>query len=335
MARLLLRLGATASQADSDGYTAFQRYVEQAETDVMDVLISEDKTGVKTAINHLVVGGSWMPQTTAPLHAAIERGDPILILQLLNNGAHANIDFDVWLKAAKVSRNSTQLLGSLEQNKQKYQESVEQPIIAALRTGNADLVLELLKRGADPNAMTRDTAQAMSNEYRRNYTTGRLALDVVRGLLQQLSTLRVQKTQGRMSSPSLPIGIDEALKQYPAGSYQYWLAAEAVDTAKARYEKEKKKLPEQVERAEKNAKEYEAAIDELVSRFEEVEKTLKSHGAKRFIQMYPDLRFKKNDHDNAHQIQQSKDEEKPWTYTFTFVGENDITDKRHEGYIKL
>ncbi|KAH8176109.1 ankyrin repeats (3 copies) domain-containing protein [Sarocladium implicatum] len=335
MARLLLRLGATASQADSDGCTAFQRYVEKAETDAMDVLISDDKTGVKNAINHLIIRGSWMPETIAPLHTAIDRGDSIMVLQLLNNGAHPNIDFDTWLKAVKVSRENPNFLGSLEQNKQKYQESVEQPIVAALRTGNAELVLELLKRGADPNVMTRDTAQAMSNEYRQRYTVGRLALDVVRGLLHRLSTLRLQRANSHVSPPTLPIGLDDTLKRYETGSYQHWLVAEAVDTLKEDHEKQMKGLPKKVEQAKKTAHEYEEAVDELVSRLEEVEKTLKSHGAKRFIEMYPDLRFKKDDSYGEPQVQNSKDDKKPWTYTFTFVGENDINEKRHEGYIKL
>jgi hypothetical protein len=280
-----------------------------------------------------VQGYSWRPETIAPLHSAIERGDSILVLQLLNNGAEAHIDFDTWLKAAKLSRTSN-LLSSMENNKKKYQESLEQPIMAALRAGNAELVLELLKRGADPNVMTRATAELMANEYRRRYNKGRLALDVVRGLLTRLGTLREQKAKTR-SAPQPQPGMDTFLAQFEEGTYQHWLVAEEVESKTKAFEKRLKSFQDSEAHEKKVAKEYEEAVDELVAKLHAVEEALLAHGAKTFEEMYPDI---KTNEDNTYNrgIAGDKEEDlKPYKYTFTFCDENDINEKRHEGYIKL
>jgi hypothetical protein len=335
MARLLLKLGATASQADAEGYTAFQRYAEKAETDIMEVLISDDKTGVKNAINHLVVKGwAWRPETLAPLHSAIERGDTILVLQLLNNGANAHIDFDTWLKAAKVS-SITNLLGSMDQNQKKYQESVEQPIMAALRRGDAETVIELLKRGADPNVMTRDTAELMSNEYRRRYTKGKLALDVVRRLVSRLEELRGKKATQK-SAPQLQPGMQEFLSQYKEGTYQHWLVAEEVESKTKSHKKWLESYRETEAHDKRVAEEYEEALDELVAQFSAVEEALLAHGAKTFEDVYPDIKTGEDSYYNRSSLGDAEEKTpKPYKYTFVFSDENDITERRHEGYIKL
>lgn len=158
MAQLLLNLGATSSQGDTDGCTAFHRYVESGKLDLIDTLWENDKTGVKSAINHLVFGGnSWNPESIAPLNTAVALEDPILVLKLLEGGASADIDFETWLKAAKTSSTHSQSLGNLDDNKKKYLQSTEQPLIAAIRRGSADVATKLLEHGADPNALSTDT----------------------------------------------------------------------------------------------------------------------------------------------------------------------------------
>lgn len=335
MARLLLKFGATASQADSNGCTAFQRFIEAADADVTDVLMKEDKTGIKNAINHLVVQGySWRPETIAPLHTAIDRGDSILVLQLLNNGADAQIDFDTWLKAAKISRSSS-MLGSLEDNKKKYQESLEQPIMAALRSGNAELVLELLKRGADPNAMSKDTAELMSNEYRRRYTKGKLALDVVRKFISQFKNLEKSKAK-IMARAKEPLGMDAYLAKFEKGSYQHWLVAEEIESKKASHKTNLEYHEKTAPKWKQDAKEYQEAVDELIARFTDVEKALLSHGAKTFEEVYPDIKTGEDDsYSRRYGSDSNEKEAKQYSYTFSFEDERDITEKRQEGYIML
>ncbi len=89
MAKLLLKLGASSSQADLHGCTAFHRYVDNHEVEMIDTLWELDKTGVKAALNHLLLGNRyWDPQAVSPLHTAIGRGDTILVMRLLEAGAN-------------------------------------------------------------------------------------------------------------------------------------------------------------------------------------------------------------------------------------------------------
>lgn len=67
-------------------------------------LWENDKLGLKTAINHVVVNGNaWSSNVVSPLMTAIDNGNPILVLKLLHAGAKPNIDFDSWLQGAKFS----------------------------------------------------------------------------------------------------------------------------------------------------------------------------------------------------------------------------------------
>lgn len=71
---------------------------------VIEGLWENDKLGLKTAINHVAVSGSsWSSNTTTALITAIDQGNPILVLKLLEAGAKPDIDFESWLQGAKFS----------------------------------------------------------------------------------------------------------------------------------------------------------------------------------------------------------------------------------------
>ncbi|CAI6089098.1 unnamed protein product [Clonostachys chloroleuca] len=121
MAQLLCTLGATSSQAESNGTTAFHRYVASGQKDMVDTLLEADRSGVKRAINHFVINGSsWNLVTVSALHTAIEQGDSILTLKLLNMGAQPTIKFETWLKSAKFSPAMANSLGDLERSKKSF-----------------------------------------------------------------------------------------------------------------------------------------------------------------------------------------------------------------------
>ncbi len=128
MCETLLSLGATSSQADAAGITAFHRYIQVSNRilqlfpsskrigsltkyasqnnnmKVIEYLWENDKLGLKTAINHVAVSGNyWRSTATSPLMTAIDEGNPILVLKLLDAGAKPEIDFDSWLQGAKFS----------------------------------------------------------------------------------------------------------------------------------------------------------------------------------------------------------------------------------------
>ncbi|CVL06999.1 related to ankyrin repeat protein [Fusarium mangiferae] len=333
MVQLLFKLGATASQADPRGLTVFQRFAEHAEADVMHALISEDTGGVKNSISHIVVQGwSSNPQTIFPLHSATERGDVALVLQLLANGAEPHIELAAWIKAAKASL-TRDILGSPEYNKNIYQKSAEQPIIAALRAGIPEVVLELLKRGADPNVMSHSTAASMIIEYRRRFNKGRLALDIVRGMLSRLETLREVKAKVK-PEPKLQPGMDSFLAKFSEGTYQHWLVAGDIEGKREVLEQRLKAYRESNAEDRKVAGEYEEVINELVAKLRAVEEALLSQGARTYEELYPDI---KTGDDNLYKRNSNADEEDVTSYkhTFTFIGEDEIVERGQEGYIKL
>lgn len=70
----------------------------------IECLWENDKLGLKTAINHVAVtGSSWSSVASTPLMTAIDQGNAILVLKLLEAGANPDIDFDSWLQGAKFS----------------------------------------------------------------------------------------------------------------------------------------------------------------------------------------------------------------------------------------
>lgn len=104
MAETLLSLGATSSQADMNGVTAFHRYIQGGKPELIECLWENDKIGLKAAINHIAIDGNYYNNTsTTPLMSAVANGDPILVLKLLDAGAQVQIDFDSWLKSARHS----------------------------------------------------------------------------------------------------------------------------------------------------------------------------------------------------------------------------------------
>lgn len=104
MIETLLKLGATSSQADANGVTAFHRYIQGGHPKLIEDLWGKDKIGIKAALNHVAMNGPiYNAQAVTPLTTAVDKDDPALVLKLLEAGAKAEIDFDSWLKSAKLN----------------------------------------------------------------------------------------------------------------------------------------------------------------------------------------------------------------------------------------
>ncbi|RGP64578.1 hypothetical protein FLONG3_9493 [Fusarium longipes] len=336
MASLLLELGATSAQADSKGCTAFHRYVQSGEQDLVDTLLATDKTGIKAAINHMVSdGGYWSSQITAPISTAIENGDVAMVLKLLTAGAKSEIDYDTWLKSVKHTTTGGHL-GDLERNQQKYSRSVEQPLIAAIRLGHADIAIKLLENGADPNPLDMKTQQLIYNEYERDYYKGQSALDLVQASLRNLRGYTNEK-QGPIKPRETP-GLDEFLSRFTKGTYSHCLVSCQVEEhkynfaeAKKRYKKDIKENPEPKGVAEKRE-----AIEELVAGFEAVEEALISRGGKPFTELHPDIKTNTRGNVSSRNSRRVDDKEpKPFGYRFSFNNDRDMSEKRRDGYIEL
>ncbi|EXA52954.1 hypothetical protein FOVG_00985 [Fusarium oxysporum f. sp. pisi HDV247] len=337
MANLLMRLGATSAQADSKGCTAFHRYVESGEVELIDTLLDNDKTGIKAAINHMVCDGSyWNAETIAPINTAVQSGDVALVLKLLTAGAAAHIDFDNWLKSAKVSDMSGRL-GNLETNQKMYKETVEQPLITAIRSGRTDVAIKLLEGGADPNSLNTETHRLIFNEYQRNWNKGQSALDLIQKSLKSLRGFTVE-TNGPVKPRETP-GIDEFLSHFTPGSYSHWVVSEQVGSEKRsfasrlkRYEEDIKKNPEP-----KGVPEKLEAIKELSAGFKALEEELISRGGKTFDELHPDIKtnLRNNASSTSSRIKDEKKAIKPFEFHFSFNNDRDMTEKRRDGYIEL
>jgi ankyrin repeat protein len=349
MAETLLSLGATSSQADVNGITAFHRYVQHGMPKLIESLWENDKLGLKTAINHIAVtGNAWNSNATTPLLTAIDKGDPILVLRLLGAGANPEIDFDSWLKGAKFSFENN--LGDYETNQVKFKSSTEQPLVVAIRSAQPGVAVELLKRGADPNTITKASHDIVKNEWSRRHNTGQSALDVVR---QSLKALREYEedpsasnkqhdakregfhsvTENRfVAVPEGPRGVDSFLHNFNEGTYRHWVVSTDIKEKTLSYKQELKRF--EAKRKENDnqtgVKEKHEAIADIISQLEDVEKALVKEGAKTFSEQYPDIQAP-SVAPTPHTVEDIKD----YRFGFDFRGVKDVTEIRKAAYIEL
>lgn len=325
MASIILSLGATCAQADLHGLTAFQRFVDADATELLEILVSLDKIGVKNSINHITFG-QWN-QIYWPLQKAIQNGDVKAIFQLLEAGALPQVDFETWLKAAKQSAfKETRLRSGLENTTKMFRGEIEQPIIMAIQSSVPSVALELLKRGADVNTMTAASYQTVDNQ--RYQRKGNTVLDLVR---EQIERLRKYEPPAA-TLPELQYGMDEFLDKFKEGTWQHAAVRLAVIKAKKsnetkleNYEKEKARIGSSVGLQEKQAE-----IDSAIASLEELEQTIVESGGKVFDELYPD--FKGRDTE-TNRWQPPKSLE--FSHEFNFYPASDIAERRRAKYIEL
>ncbi|KAH7328643.1 ankyrin repeat-containing domain protein [Stachybotrys elegans] len=334
MAQLLLKLGATCAQADAKGCTALHQYIKNGGMESVDLLCESDPVGLKSAINHLVfTGWRWNLEAISPLHTAIDQGDSILVLRLLNAGAKAHIDFDTWLKAAKVSSSCSSNLGDLETNKKQYNETLEQPLIAAVYSGNPDVALELLRNGADPNTLTSIAQSLLFNEYKRRYNKGETVLDIVRHLISKLATYSAAKPS--YPKPQEVVDAEGFLQKFKPGTYQHWIVSRDIEKKQKRYEKDlkiwhkqKAAIDDSKEETSKNE-----AIKDLISGLQAVESMIIDKGGKTFEGLHPDIKTSSYESSGNTEAQESK--QAPYSYNFSFLQDKGMSEARRDGYIEL
>ncbi|EFQ28840.1 hypothetical protein CGRA01v4_10283 [Colletotrichum graminicola] len=338
MALLLMKLGASSSQADMDGCTTFHRYVENGNREMIDTLWENDKVGLKTALNHMVFVDCRNPAAIAPIHTAIENGDSILVLKLLEAGANPQIEFDTWLKAAQFSKASGNL-GSYENNKRQFNACNDQPLIVAIQNcSDPEVAISLVEKGADPNTLTKSSYSAIDHRHLRHYHKGQTALDLVHHQLECLRSYTTEKfTQPK---PELPLRMDEYLQKYEAGSYQHWQVSENIHwlkidhkTQQESYEKRKKEHDERKGTIEKTQ-----AIKEAIASLEKLEKAIIAKGGKTIEELYPDLKFPDNGSpdnrfSNSHTLEMKKVND--YGFVFSFPGATDVTEARKSAYLEL
>ncbi|KUI66211.1 hypothetical protein VM1G_01603 [Cytospora mali] len=327
MAETILSLGATCAQADLNGITAFQRFVDANANKLIEVFLHLDKIGVKNSINHI----SWIDgrRILWPLQQAVQDGNVKLILQLLDAGAAPHLDFDPWLKSAKMSGHEWRLREGFERNNSIFKAEVEQPITLAIRSSEPAVALELLKRGVDVNTMTGRSNGLV--EHKVFTDNGQTVLDLVR---EQLQHLREYEPPVAIL-PELKHGMDDVLGQFKEGTWQHFTVQIAAIGARKNnkeqlenYEQRKARLANL-----EGVREKQAEIDSAIATLEEVERIVLERGGKTFLELHPEFKKKETD-DQARRWRPSK-ESPEFSYTFNFYPATDITERRKEKYIEL
>ncbi|KAI1847358.1 hypothetical protein JX266_006583 [Neoarthrinium moseri] len=345
MAELLLALGATSSQADADSITAFHRYVQNGNHKLVETLWENDKMGLKTAINHVAVNGStWNPCATTPLMTAIDKADPILVLRLLEAGANPQIDFESWLKGAKISFESS--LSDYESNQKKFRSSTEQPLIIAIQSTHPASALKLLEKGADPNVITKGSHDLIHNEWSRRYNKGHAAIDVVRNCIKALKKYKGEKTrfsnplsaqswrsEQLYEAPKLPETLTSFAQKFQEGTYQQWVVSADVNSKVKSFNREVEVFNKEREEltSAKGLNEKKEAIADLIVQLEEVEKALIEKGALTFAQQYPEIQAPPESNSSSNGDAASHE----YQYDFNFRGTTDVTETRKAAYIEL
>ncbi|KAL2022786.1 hypothetical protein VTK56DRAFT_4602 [Thermocarpiscus australiensis] len=331
MTEILLSLGATSAQADMNGVTAFHRFVEENAESLLESLWEKDQVGAKTAINHIAF--RYYNASDTPLQVAVQQGNLGLVLKLLEHGAVPHVDFESWLKSAKQAANMENQLGTFEDNKKRYLQVVEQPLILALKSPTPATALELLEHGADPNVVTSTSHYYMQATWYSPFTF-ESALDLVNA---QLNALR--KYEGEiedLSHPSLPEGMETYLSNFEEGTYGHWIVSKNIDRLQKLHHKNLKKYEKS--RAALNSpgvKQKKAAIEEATNTMEKIKRVLLAKGGKTFSELYPGHR---NHIEVSSSQLNSADVNKtaePYKFDFYFRNVNDVTEARNNAYIKL
>ncbi|KAH6610532.1 ankyrin repeat [Trichoderma cornu-damae] len=333
MALLLLKLGATCSQADAQGCTVFHRYVVSGNVDVVETLIENDPRGVRATVNHLFFSPwDWIANVFSPLRSALEKHNPILVSKLLNAGAAIEIDYDTWLKAAKVAPSQAKHLGNLEDNKRRHQETTESLVIAAIQMGDTKSAIQLIKQGANPNAVTSQTMVALRNEYQRGWVQGTSVLDMVQRCITGLRKYSGEKP--KLTEPEKRPGVDTYLEKFEPGSYQYWLVAHEVARCQEEYKTHDKNYKKELQKVadDKGTAEKAKAIEEAISDLVELESAIIAKGGLVYTELHPDIKMTNRDDMDEHfePLKPTKFE-----YQFLFLKDDNMTEGRRDGYLRL
>jgi ankyrin repeat protein len=85
--KLLLKLGATSAQADMNHFTAFHHIVAQDNSDILDVLLANDRPAALSILDNLGYTGHWNNESDSPLTTAIRKGYEGMAAKLVKLGA--------------------------------------------------------------------------------------------------------------------------------------------------------------------------------------------------------------------------------------------------------
>lgn len=250
-------------------------------------------------------------------------------------------------------------LRDYEFNQNMFAKSVDQPLIVAVHSAQPVTALELLKKGADPNVITRDSQNLIVNRWSNG--KGQSALDIVRSSLTSLREYSGEKTYWSPNRshgynqyqifgapysqrsnmyeqpPMGPQGTTKFLGQFKDGTYQHLVVSTDIQSKVARYKEELgrfQKAQEETNRHDGLVMKKEAIAD-LISQLEEVEGALVARRAKTFQELHPDVQSTQPQWDNRGNNPTDETDKETYEYNFSFPGVTDVTGTRKAAYIQL
>lgn len=339
---LLLKLGASCGQSDTNHFTALHYIVGQNNSELLDIFFTHDRPTAQKILNKIGMSAGHGPCDT-PLSTAVKRGYGEMASKLLQLGAQPQFEFEDWIKVF-LNMNPHARKQDTEANMKLFRGSIDQPIITAICKEMGGVVGDLLAHGADPQTLATTAWSAIQNAA-YNYERESV-LDVIQ---HKLKTLREWKEpvnidwnyNSNLNALKPEKLFDEAYytKDLEADSYKYW-------TALQNYRSEKHKNDLETEQYEKLQKDKQAelekfdnereAIQKAIKDLERAEQSLIAAGAKPFLGLYPNIAPSQKTHHQSWKYDRYGHLTKPEPYkTYFTFNVPDLNHEKRQGYFRL
>ncbi|KAM5476955.1 hypothetical protein MauCBS54593_000226 [Microsporum audouinii] len=327
MTETLLKLGATAAQADFSGRTPLHYFAASSYPRLFDTLSKHDPSAIKRVIDHLAVEGAYYnPYAESALTVALNSKAPGIVGKLLDFGASPDINFSKYMKAALLQDDALKNQDA-KQTQNNFQQNVTQPIVTAIMTDQPLVAIQLLEHGADPNTLSTLGYRILGSNYASD--PGESLLDLV---VMKICHLREYNERFDQKAVT-PLESDETyLAAYAEGSYQMCFVKERLAREKAHIKRQQKQYEKSMKEAEnrKGLKEKDCAVKALLHDFETLESELVTKGAKKFNELHPSARYPERSPVRGYEGWKPE----PFKIEFNF-NTPDLSDGKKEGYIKL
>lgn len=322
MTKVLLELGASVAQADTNANTVL-RYTVADQASLLDTMFEHDESGFKRAINQLARTGHSYNQTfKSVLMTAIDARDSMTALKLLTWGAKPSIDIEKCVKIHQEGQEQSNHFYARPRN--WFEQQMDQPIITAINCELPDVAKSLIEDyGVDVNTLSKDGWSVIHNEYRRRRTHGTTVLDLVRNKIKELKEW-THKPDATIFEP-IPLESDETyLVGIPENSYQYWSAQRQIVQAKERYDSELKAYNDRSKEVNDvtGVSEKQNEILSMLGMYQELESLLLQKSAKTFYELHSSIDEPTEKPPNYNYYNQGVSKPQAFTLGFTFVSQH-------------
>jgi ankyrin repeat protein len=237
---MLLKLGATSSQATPDEETGLYSVVKGGYPELVDVLFEHDEPAARSVMSIITPSGhnSWDRKPQGLLEVPIKQWNGKMIETLLKQGVQSTISYDDILsymtKETRANRYSVFALKSAEENASVYKHIFQQPIQTAL----SDKYIAGVKLLADRSDLNEPLSQYKNQRHlpqnideQASYST---LLDETEKHIRTLKDTPCSLKTYPDDKVLQAISFESYASQFKAGSYVYHQLKWQVDAYNAR-----------------------------------------------------------------------------------------------------